>query len=405
MNARARGLDAHVVVHRADVTVDVELSVAAGGRLAVLGHNGAGKSTLLHAIAGLLPLEGGAVRLNDVVLEHAGAHRVLPHHRRIGLLDQKARLFPHLSVVRNIAFGPRSQGRTRGESMSLAQEWLERIGLAHRASARPHELSGGQQQRVAIARAFAAEPEVLLLDEPLASLDAESAPGVRRMLVDELARTGTTSILVTHDLADAWQLADDCIVLSDGAVVDSGAPDQLATAPQHPFTAALAGFAVVRGVWHEGTAHVNDQQAFTGSQVSVSSGEAVATGRAGRPGDSVPVGLLSVGHQNLVGTPDARLADGDAAIAVIAPANVMVSAVTGEWRATLTEVSSRGGRVRLDDASGLAAELSIEDARSLTGGRLPASGDTVWFTPAPEHLRVLPVRETSPMVPVRVITD
>ncbi|WP_437582603.1 sulfate/molybdate ABC transporter ATP-binding protein [Paramicrobacterium sp. CJ85] len=339
-------------MRRTDFTVDVALRVAPGGRLAVLGHNGAGKSTVLHALAGLLPIDDGHVHLGAVELDRAGGIPVPPHQRSVGLLDQKPRLFPHLTIAHNIAFGPRSQGRSRRESRAIAHEWLERIGLAHRAGAKPHELSGGQQQRVAIARAFAAEPAVLLLDEPLAALDAESTPSVRRMLVDELARTQTASVLVTHDLADAWQLADDCVVLAEGRIVDRGAPDRLASEPRHPFTAALAGFAVVRGTWN---------------------------------GD-----VLQVDGRPLEGRADASLAPGSAAVGIVPPSAVAVSADGGTWRATLSEVSSRGGVVRLEDASGLAAELPAEDARSLVGGRLPASGDTVWFAPDPAQLRILP---------------
>ncbi|QPZ37521.1 sulfate/molybdate ABC transporter ATP-binding protein [Paramicrobacterium chengjingii] len=355
-------LDAHVVVHRADFTVDVELTVAAGRCLAVLGHNGAGKSTLLHAIAGLLALDDGHVRLGDRELEGHAAVRVLPQHRQIGLLDQKPRLFPHLDIVHNVAFGPRSQGINRRRALAISHDWLERIGLAHRAASKPHQLSGGQQQRVAIARAFAAEPQVLLLDEPFAALDAESAPSVRRMLVDELARTKTTSILVTHDLADAWQLADDCVVISAGAAVDRGAPDRLAVEPRHPFTAALAGYAVVRGIWRSGA--------------------------------------IWLGERMLKGTAVEPLADGQAAIGIVAPSSVAVSSTAvlagtassghGAWKATLTAVSTRGGVVRLEDASGLVAELPFADARTFAGGRLPSPGDVLWFSPDPTQLRVLP---------------
>ncbi len=352
-----RHLAAHIVVQRADFTVDVELEVAAGHCLAVLGHNGAGKSTLLHAIAGLLALDDGHVRLDGRDLESTGASRVQPQHRQIGLLDQKPRLFPHLDIEHNVAFGPRSQGSGRRESLAIANDWLQRIGLAHRASAKPHQLSGGQQQRVAIARAFAAQPRVLLLDEPFAALDAESAPMVRRMLVDELSRTQTTSILVTHDLADAWQLADDCVVLSEGTAVDRGAPDRLAALPRHPFTAALAGYAVVRGVWRSGA--------------------------------------LWVGDRMLVGTAAEPLADGQSVIGIVAPSSVAVTSAAaspgdGAWRATLSAVSTRGGVVRFEDASGLAAELPFAAARTLAGGHLPAPGDELWFSPDASQLRMLP---------------
>lgn len=352
MSAR---IDAVLRVVRPHFVVSAEFAVPSGGCFAILGPNGAGKSTVLAALAGLTPLDDGVIRVGERVLESAGAERprlkrLRPEQRRVALLDQKPRLFPHLSALRNVAFGPRSQGRSRSEALAVAAEWLERIGLEHRGTARPHELSGGQQQRVALARAFAARPDVLLLDEPFAALDAESAPSVRRMLVDELRRTEMTSVLVTHDLADAWQLADDCLVLERGRVIEHTSPAELASRPRHPFTAALAGFSVVRGRWSGGA--------------------------------------LVVGSERLGGTPGGGLGEGQAAIGILDPAALRVSADPGQFPVVLSTVSTRAGVVRLEDASGLAAELSFTDARRLAGGRLPAPGDRLWFTPTPERMRI-----------------
>ncbi|WP_176980810.1 sulfate/molybdate ABC transporter ATP-binding protein [Paramicrobacterium humi] len=344
-------LAAYVTVARADFEVDVALEVPAGECLAILGENGAGKSTLLHALAGLTPLDAGEVRLGARLLERAGGERLRPEQRRVGLLDQKPRLFPHLTIARNIAFGPRSQGIGRRESRQIALDWLRRVGLEARADAKPHELSGGQQQRVAIARAFASQPHVLLLDEPFAALDAESVPTVRRMLVDELARTSTTSVVVTHDLADAWQLAGSCLVVARGRVIDSGSPAELAVRPRHPFTAALAGYGVVRGT-HSG-------------------------------------GGLEVGGRRLAGTVEGDIGEGHAAIGILAPSAVRVSATDGSWPAVLTAVSARAGVVKLEDGAGFAAEIGLDEAVRLAGGRLPASGDRLWFTPEPAHLRIV----------------
>ncbi|HWV25768.1 MAG TPA: ATP-binding cassette domain-containing protein, partial [Aeromicrobium sp.] len=203
----SRRLRADVDVIRDGFHLRADVDVAAGGCLAVLGPNGAGKSTLLAAIAGLVRLREGVVTLGERTLERPGQVRLRPDQRRITLLDQKPRLFPHLTAAQNIAFGPRSRGRDRGSARRIALDWLERVELPDRADARPHELSGGQQQRVALARALAAEPEALLLDEPFAALDTESAVAIRSLLAVELARTATTSVLVTHDVADAWQWA------------------------------------------------------------------------------------------------------------------------------------------------------------------------------------------------------
>ena len=335
---------------RADVTVDrpgfrttASIDLAAGGRLAVLGPNGSGKSTLMGAVAGLIPISHGSVVLDGRVVERAGGVRMRPAERRIGLLDQKPRLFPHLSVGQNIAFGPRARGAGRAEARAIADHWLKRLGLTDRSAAAPHELSGGQQQRVAIARAFAAEPRLLLLDEPFAALDAESAPLVRRLLSDELARTGTAAVLVTHDLADAWQLAEDCLVLHDGLVVERGSPAELAAAPRHPFTARLAGFAVVEGCW-------------TGTALDI--------------GDGI----------RLPGRAEGELLPGDAAFAVIAPQEVSLHApddASGAGvTAQLASVSSQAGSLRLEHRSGLAAVVPVS---AFHGRALPRIGETERF--------------------------
>lgn len=342
-------LSAEITVRRAGFDVSARLETNPGGCVAVLGPNGAGKSTLLAALAGLVPLREGEITLDDRPLEQAGRLRIPARQRRITLLDQKPRLFPHLSIAQNLSFGPRARGRNRAEVGRIVRGWLERVNLVELADVRPHELSGGQQQRAAIARAFAAEPRVLLMDEPFAALDAASAPLVRRMLSQELARTGTTSILVTHELADAWQWADRCVVLDRGQAIEHASPAELALRPRHPFTAALAGFGVLRGTWR---------------------------------GDS-----LTVDDAALPGVAEQPLSDGAAAYGIVAPADVAVSASTGAMRVRLESVSIRAGTVRLDSTTGVAAELSIDDTLRMTGGRFPESGDWVWFTP--RSLRVL----------------
>jgi molybdate transport system ATP-binding protein len=341
--SRGAALSAEVGITRGLFDLDMRLDVAAGGCLAVFGPNGAGKSTMLAALAGLIPLQSGEVRLDGRVLEQAGRVRLRPEQRRVTLLEQKPRLFPHLTVRQNIEFGPRAQGRGRREAFRAATEWLTRIGLAEKADARPHELSGGQQQRVAVARAFAADPRVLLLDEPFSALDAESGPAVRRLLSEELARTGTTSVLVTHELADAWPWADDCLVLDRGRVVDSGTPRELATRPRHPFTAALAGFCVVSGTWRGGS--------------------------------------LVVSGIPLAGTSDVPLAPGAPAFGIVAPRDVVASATRGRLRTTLRSVSAHAGSVRLESTIGLTAELPLEDALALRLHGMPEAGDELWLTP------------------------
>ena len=165
-------LAARVCVKRGAFGLDVTALVQPGETVAVLGPNGSGKTTLLHALAGLVPLDAGRIMLDGVVLADAAHGVAMPTEQRpIGVVFQDLLLFPHLTVLENVAFGLRSRGRARGEARRIAREWLERMDLGDRAGSRPADLSGGQAQRVALARALAVEPRLLLLDEPLASID------------------------------------------------------------------------------------------------------------------------------------------------------------------------------------------------------------------------------------------
>src|SRR6185312_16555671 len=205
----AGGLDAAVTVARPGFTLDVALRVTPGEVLAVLGPNGAGKSTLLDVLAGLLRPDGGHVRVGDRVLTDVAARVHVPAHRRgVGLLAQQALLFPHLSALANVAFGPRAQGVPRRVAVARARELLGAVDAGALADRRPGQLSGGQQQRVALARALAAGPGLLLLDEPLAALDVDATPAMRALLRRTVRDESRTTVLVTHAALDALVLAD-----------------------------------------------------------------------------------------------------------------------------------------------------------------------------------------------------
>ena len=226
---------------------DVSLDVAEGETLAVLGPNGAGKSTLLSILAGLLrPDSGRAGLAGETLFDLSRRHWLPPHQRGISLLAQEPLLFPHLSALENVAFGPRSAGRSRAEARASARRWLSAVEAAELWDSRPAQLSGGQAQRVAIARALAPEPRLLLLDEPLAALDVAVAPTLRRMLRTVLA--DRTAIIVTHEVLDALTLADRVVVLGDGVIVEQGATAEVLQRPRHPFTAELAGLNLLCGV-------------------------------------------------------------------------------------------------------------------------------------------------------------
>ena len=242
-------LDAEVRVRRGGFELDVEIAVAAGEVLAVLGPNGAGKSTLLRVLAGLLPLGGGRVRLGDDVWDDPAAGIYLDAVQRpVGLVFQDYRLFPHLSVQDNVAFGARARGAPRRAAREQAARWLDAVGLRDLAGYRPGELSGGQAQRVALARALAAEPRMLLLDEPLAALDARTRLELRGGLRRHLTGFDGPSVVVTHDPLEAMVLADRILVLEHGHRVQEGPPALVARRPATEYVARLVGLNLYAGV-------------------------------------------------------------------------------------------------------------------------------------------------------------
>ncbi|WP_244931854.1 ATP-binding cassette domain-containing protein [Nocardioides sp. W7] len=228
---------------------DVAIDVADGETVAVLGPNGAGKSTTLDLVAGLLRPDAGTVHLDD--RELTGDHTwVAPHERRVALLAQEPLLFPHLSVLDNVAFGPRSAGAGRAAARETARHWLAEVGAETLADRTPAQLSGGQAQRVAVARALAAEPRLLLLDEPMAALDVAVAPALRQTLRRVLA--DRSAVVVTHDALDALILADRVVVLEDGRVTEEGTTAQVLAHPRSGFAARIAGLDLLRGAWDGG---------------------------------------------------------------------------------------------------------------------------------------------------------
>jgi molybdate transport system ATP-binding protein len=235
-------IDAHLVVRRAAFTLDVELDVAAGEVVALLGPNGAGKTTALRALAGLLPLSAGHIRVGDEEWRDRPADR-----RPVGMVFQDYLLFPHLTALDNVAFGPRCHGVRKGRARRIAAEWLDRVGLAGHADRRPRTLSGGQAQRVALARALAVRPRLLLLDEPLSALDVDTRREIRAGLRRHLAAFEGAALLVTHDPLDAMALADRLVVIEHGRIVQKGAPAHVARHPRTDYVARLVGLNLYQG--------------------------------------------------------------------------------------------------------------------------------------------------------------
>ncbi|MEN9506956.1 MAG: hypothetical protein RI958_2882 [Actinomycetota bacterium] len=337
------------------LSLDIDATFAAGSTVAVLGPNGAGKSTLLRTLAGLTPLQRGRITLDGSVLDDPDDGTfVRPERRPIGVVFQNYLLFDHLSVVDNVAFGLRARGVRRTDARRVAHEWIERMGLADHATHRPRALSGGQAQRVALARALAVEPRLVLLDEPLAALDAGTRAAVRRELRRHLSGVDGVRLVVTHDPVDAHVLADEVIVVEHGAVVQRGTLTEVSSHPRSRYVADLVGVNLVEG--------------------------------------TVEAGVLRT-------TSGARLVIADApdgpSLAVIHPHSISVardeapgSSPRNRWPGTVTEIDHLGTRARLRVGGALPLTAEIT-AAALADLRL-ASGDPVVMSVKATDITVYP---------------
>jgi molybdate transport system ATP-binding protein len=241
-------LEARVGVTLGALELDAALDADSGETVVLLGPNGAGKTTLLRVLAGLRALDSGRVAVDGDVLDDPLTGAWAPTERRpIGFVFQDHALFPHLSALENVAFGLRTRGTRRRDAQRRARAWLERVGVAAHDGARPRSLSGGQAQRVALARALVVEPRVLLLDEPLAALDASARVETRRELRRHLEAHDGVRVVVTHDPVDAMTLGDRVVVLEAGRVVQAGPLAELRERPRSRYVADLVGVNLYRG--------------------------------------------------------------------------------------------------------------------------------------------------------------
>jgi molybdate transport system ATP-binding protein len=240
-------LDAALRARVGALDLDLDLTAGDDEVVAILGPNGAGKTTVLRILAGLRAVDDGHVRLGDDVLDDPSAGVfVVPERRPVGVVFQDYLLFPYLSALDNVAFGLRSRGTRKAEARRIAREWLDRVGLTDHVDDKPSTLSGGQAQRVALARALATSPALLLLDEPLAALDASARGEIRRELRKHLATFAGVRLLVTHDAVDAATLADRLLVIEDGRISQTGTFDEISAHPRSGYVAELVGL----NLWH-----------------------------------------------------------------------------------------------------------------------------------------------------------
>jgi ABC-type sulfate/molybdate transport systems ATPase subunit len=322
----------------------LELELELDGVVALVGPSGAGKTTLLSAITGLLaPREGRVALGEEVWFDSRLRVNLPPHRRRVGLVFQDFALFPHMTVRQNVAYG----------APGGVDEILARFRIARLAEQRPGEISGGERQRVALARALAREPGVLLLDEPLASLDAHTKTAIRAELSRTLADTGLPTIVVTHDYEDAVAIASRVGVLVEGRLRQLGPPEELVTAPADAFVAAFTGANLLRG---QATARPGAP-----TEVTLESGERIAS--------QTP----AEGSVDVVVHPwDVSISRG------AAPAGV------NALRCEVAALTRAGGRVRVLLAGPLIAELAERQAAELA--LVPGDFVTALFEPAATRL-------------------
>jgi len=231
-----------------EVLKSISLTIPQGEVLSLLGPSGSGKSTFLRCINHLETIDGGRIYVDDELIGYKQRgdkilemkpREIAKQRRKIGMVFQRFNLFPHMTALGNIIDAPIGvNGESKEEATRHARELLEQVGLADKADAYPAQLSGGQQQRVAIARALAMKPKLMLFDEPTSALDPELVGDVLDVMRD-LAKSGMTMIVVTHEIGFSREVADRMVFMDDGLVVEAGAPRDVLDNPQHPRTQAF----------------------------------------------------------------------------------------------------------------------------------------------------------------------
>ena len=355
------GLAMSGTVERGSFHLAADLSVAPGEVLGVLGPNGAGKTTLLRALSGLEALSSGSIRLGDQALDDVATDTFVPAERRpVGLVFQNYRLFPHLDVRDNVAYGPRVQGAGRRQARAVAEMWLERLELTALAARRPHEISGGQAQRVALARALAADPALLLLDEPLAALDAKTRLDVRVQLRSHIEHFRGPVLIITHDPLDAMIMADRLLVIENGRVIQQGSPAEVARQPATQYVARLVGLNLYSGTLDPKTRTVSLDD---GGTLVVTLGY-----DANNPAEQT--GSVGLSSRVLVGLRPSAITIHTARPTQASPRNV--------WRGTVAALELLADRVRVQVDATPSANVDISAAAVADLALRPGTG--VWMS-------------------------
>lgn len=246
-------LEADVGLSKGTWRLRAALSAGPGQTVAIVGPNGSGKTSLLHALAGITPLTDGFVTYSEQRWDEPSRGLLIrPDRRDAAICFQDARLFPHLSVLDNVAFPARCAGLSKAQARERSHAWVERFGLSALAGRRPSELSGGQGRRVALARTLATQASLVLLDEPTASLDGQATVEVRELLREALSEHQGVAVIVSHDPRDALGLADQIVVLESGNVVNRGSATEIAARPGSAYVADLVGANLIAGVASDG---------------------------------------------------------------------------------------------------------------------------------------------------------
>jgi molybdate transport system ATP-binding protein len=349
------GVDARIELRLGALDLDVSLHVAARETVALLGPNGAGKTTILRCLAGLQPIDRGRIAIADTVVDDPSTATFAPADERlVGVVFQDYLLFGHLDALDNVAFGLQARGMRRTEARRLARTWLDRFGLDERRHDRPRTLSGGQAQRVALARALVTDPDLLLLDEPLAALDAATRSIVRRDLRHHLDQHPGARVLITHDPIDAHALADRVVVIEQGRIVQQGTIGEITAHPRSSYVAQLVGVNLLTGSLRDGALRVG-------------------------------------GHTLTVGVD--RAPDGDV-LATIAPTAIALhrvepdSSARNRWCTVVHQIDQHHERVRVTLAAPLAvtAEITTDALHELD----LRAGDTVWASIKATEIRTYP---------------